>query len=85
MSGRAYKDISTAHKAIAIDVSGGDQTLEAGCRAIWVGGAGNVKVDFVSQGTAITLTGVPAGTLLPIQVSKVYNSGTTATTMTALY
>lgn len=48
-------------------------------RALWVGAAGNVKVT-TYDGTAITLIGVPAGTLLPIAVLKVFSTGTTVST-----
>ncbi len=56
-------------------------------RGVWVGGAGNVVVDMAEFGTNITFTGVPAGTLLPICVSKIYSTanGTTATSLTAIY
>lgn len=53
-------------------------------RAVWVGGAGNVAVRFI-DGTTITLTGVLAGTLLPIRVDKVLSTGTTASTISGLY
>jgi len=54
------------------------------CRAIYVGGAGNV-VAVMYDGTAVTFTGVPAGTLLPIAARRVNSTSTTATAMVALY
>lgn len=51
---------------------------------LYVGGAGSIKVDFRNDGTGVTLAGVLAGTVLPIQVSKVYATGTTATNIVAL-
>lgn len=53
-------------------------------RALYVGGAGNVKVD-MTLGNTVTFVGVVAGTILPIQVSRVYNTDTTATNIVALY
>ena len=53
-------------------------------RMLWVGGAGNVKVDTVG-GSTITFLSVAAGTRLPIQAKKVYATGTTATNIVALY
>lgn len=53
-------------------------------RALWVGGAGNVAV-VTPDGVANTITGVPAGTLLPIQVRRVNSTSTTATSMVAIY
>ena len=52
-------------------------------RGLFVGGAGNVVV-IMADGTTVTITGVTAGTLLPIRVSRVKATGTTATNMVAL-
>jgi hypothetical protein len=53
-------------------------------RAVWVGGAGDLAVTYL-DGTTDTLTAVPAGTLLPIRVTKVMATGTTATAISGLY
>jgi hypothetical protein len=50
---------------------------------IYVGGAGNVKVD-MGDGTTVTFSGVVAGTVLPIQAKRVYATGTSASLMLAL-
>jgi hypothetical protein len=39
----------------------------------------------MADGQVVTFTGVPGGAVMPIQVSKVMVTGTTATTMVALY
>ena len=54
------------------------------CVGLWVGGAGNVAV-VLASGVSVTFTSVPAGTLLPIYVTKVKATGTTATNIVALY
>ncbi|HQS65375.1 hypothetical protein [Acidovorax sp.] len=54
-------------------------------RALWVGSAGDVKVDMVGDGQSVVLSGVQVGTLLPIVVTRVYATGTTATNLVALY
>jgi len=54
------------------------------CRALYVGGAGNL-VAVMYDGTAVTFTGVPAGTLLPIAARRVNSTSTTATSIVALY
>jgi hypothetical protein len=59
--------------------------LPVPARMLWIGGAGNVKVDTVGGSTGITILAVAAGTRLPIQVKKVYATGTTATNIVALY
>lgn len=71
-----------AAEAVAVDVSASDQTVNT--RGLWVGGAGNVKVDMKRGGAGVTFSAVPAGTLLPFRITKIYNSGTTATLMVAL-
>lgn len=54
------------------------------CRAIYVGGAGNV-VAVRHDGTAVTFSSVPAGTVLPIAVRRINSTSTTATSIVALH
>lgn len=67
-----------ARKAFAITPSD-SAVIEGATRGVWVGGAGNLAVLMVNDSSAITFSGVPAGTLLPIQVQKVMSTNTTAT------
>lgn len=53
-------------------------------RALYVGGAGNLKVT-MRDGSTPTFTAVPAGLLLPISVTHVWSTGTTATAIVGLY
>ena len=53
-------------------------------RALYVGGGGDVAVR-MRGGEAAVFAGVPAGTLLPIRVSRVLASGTTATGILGLW
>jgi hypothetical protein len=53
-------------------------------RAIYVGGAGDI-VAVCQDGTAVTFSSVPAGTVLPIKAKRVNSTSTTATNMVALY
>ncbi len=48
---------------------------------IGVTGAGVVEV---SDGSLVTFVAVPAGTLLPVQVRKVMNTGTSASSLVGL-
>lgn len=43
---------------------------------LYVGSTGNVKVT-TAQGSDVTFTAVPAGTILPVRVKKVFATGTT--------
>ncbi len=53
-------------------------------RAIYVGSGGDLKVDMAKSGT-VTFVGVPTGTVLPIRAERVYATGTTATSIVALW
>lgn len=53
-------------------------------KALFVGGAGTLKVDLVG-GTTVTFTGVVAGSYLRLRARRVYATGTTATNIVALY
>lgn len=72
-----------ATEAVAIVASDG-LTIEP-TRAIYVGASGNVNVR-MAQGPNVSCVflGVPAGTILPVSVTEVYATSTTATSMVAL-
>ena len=61
-------------------VTGGSNN---GC-VLYVGGAGNLKVLTVG-GDEVTFTAVPVGTFVPVQVLRVFATGTTATNIVALW
>ena len=77
-------DATVSARRAADVVTSNTVTYESPTRGVYVGVGGNVKVDMVSGGT-VTFVGVAAGTLLPIQVERIYTTGTTATNMVALY
>lgn len=53
-------------------------------RAIYVGSTGDLNVRMLSGQTAI-FVGVPAGALLPIQVTQVLSTSTSASAILGLY
>lgn len=53
-------------------------------RALYVGGDGTV-VAVDANGTAVSFVGVVAGTVLPIRVSRVNSTSTTATNIVAMW
>jgi hypothetical protein len=55
------------------------------CRALWIGGAGDVAVIAEDDTSAVTVSGVAAGTVVPIKCKKVMSTNTTATLIVALY
>lgn len=66
-------------------VTPSDTTL-VNCRALWVGGLGNLAVAASGTSTAVTLTAVAAGTIVPIALDggRVMSTNTTATLIVAL-
>lgn len=88
---RFYKHTPTVGTAYqdAEAVSPDDAAEIIPTRGLYVGGAGNVVVLMKGYGdeapNQVTFTGVAAGSILPIRVSKVLLTGTTATSILALY
>lgn len=73
-----------------ITVSSGDayqlysqNTPSNGC-VLYVGGAGDVDI-ITAAGDEVTLTGVLAGSFIPVQVTRVKDTSTTATGIIALW
>jgi len=62
-------------------VGGGD--INWPC-VLFIGGAGNLRV-LTAGGDDVTFTGVLAGSFLPVQVKRVFATGTTATNIVALW
>ena len=52
--------------------------------SLWIGGAGNLNVDMYN-GQTVLISGITAGTLLPIKVRRVRATTTTATAIVAFY
>lgn len=80
-----------ARRAFAI--TPGSSVLANITKALYVGGAGNVRVLLHGDTTPVTFVGVPAGTTLPIRAKIVYATdtsvspqvSTTATSILGLY
>lgn len=72
-----------AHYAVAVTPNDGADLADTS-RALYIGGAGDVKVDMLGSGT-VTFVGVAAGTVLPLRADRVYATGTTATSIVALW
>ncbi len=81
MGGRST-DVAGAYRAAAVTKS--DATILPATRGLYVGGAGDVSAILAGDTAAVTFSAVAAGTVLPIQVTKVM-AATTATLILALY
>ena len=74
----------TATVCLAVTPSDSTDLTYSTCRAIYVGGDGNISlVD--GNGATIVFTGVTAGSILPVQTARINATGTTATSIIALY
>lgn len=68
----------------AVAVTPSDTVNLTNPSVIYVGITGNVKVT-TAQGSDVTFVGVPSGAVIPVQVIRVWNNGTSATNMVAIY
>lgn len=55
-----------------------------GPRALYIGGTGNITV-LDQDGVSCLISTIPAGSILPIRPTRLMSTGTTATTIVALY
>ena len=79
-----FQDHIIAPARYAVVTTPSDATLLQTTKALYVGGAGNVTVKMAGDGVNILFTAIPAGTVLPIAVTQVRATGTTATAIVAL-
>jgi hypothetical protein len=69
----------------AVSVTPSDSAdLATLCRAIYVGGAGNLNLD-MADGTTIVFIGLSSGQILPVRAKRVRSTSTTATNIIALF
>lgn len=74
---------NASNHAVAVTPSD-SSALANSARALYVGGAGALKVDTAGGETGVVFAAVPAGTTIVLSVTKVYATGTTATSIVAL-
>ena len=72
-----------ARDAAAVTPSDSTQ-ISPVARALYVGGAGNIKL-VTEEGTTVTFQGIVAGSVLPVKTTKVFSTDTTATYIVALF
>jgi hypothetical protein len=78
-----YEDTVVSPASRAVPVTPGASPLATTSRALWVGGAGNLNVT-MRDGTTVLFSGVPAGTMMPLRVTHVLSTSTTATNIVSL-
>lgn len=78
------KTVSPDFEGFAVTPADGSDLPTGQTDAVYVTGAGNVNVQLLGGGTAV-LTGLSAGQILPIAVTRILSTSTTATGIFALY
>lgn len=81
-NGRASAITGPAEHAFPITPDD-DTDLSQSARALYVGGTGAVAITLPS-GAEVVLNGVVAGTILPVRVARVRQTGTTASHIVGL-
>jgi hypothetical protein len=79
---QAVKTFSSAQSASTVSPS--DTNVLPQTRGLYIGGSGNLAV-VMADGSSVTFTGVTAGVIFPVSVTKVMATGTTATNIVAVY
>ena len=74
---------ATAPAGYGVAVTTSDSVVIPMTRALYVGVGGNIAVTDINDN--VTYVNVPSGSILPVQVSKVLATGTTASSIVALY
>ena len=73
-----------AFGAVVVTTNDSTDLTKAPTRALYIGVAGDVKVDMMDGSAGVVFKAAPVG-VLPIRVTRVYATGTTATNIVALY
>lgn len=55
------------------------------CRALYIGGSGNIAILAEDDTSAVTLSNVGAGQIIPVRAKRVNFTNTTATLIVAIY
>lgn len=77
-------DTSPASKAVAVTPHDTDNITGGPCRSLYVGTSGDITAVLADGGSAVLFANVPVG-ILPIQVTRVNDTGTDADDIVALF
>lgn len=78
------KSDNTVSALGAAEVTLNDSEVIATTRALYIGSGGNLKIT-LANGNFVTFKNLPAGTILPVQATKVWLTSATAADVIALY
>ncbi len=83
LQARRAAAVTPSDTATIPSISAADGTGNNGC-VLYVGVAGDVKVT-TAGGDDVTFTGILAGSFIPVQVVKIFDTLTSATNIVALW
>jgi len=83
LQGRSAASVTPSDTANIPSVSSEDGSGNNGC-VLYVGGGGNLKVLTVG-GDEVTFVNIQDGSFVPIQVLRVFSTGTTSTNIIAIW
>lgn len=75
---------TTGPAAFAKVITPADSDLDDVTRSIYIGGTGNLAVTMLGGGIVL-FSAIPAGTVLPIRVSQIRSTLTTATLIVGMF
>lgn len=78
------ENLSSPCDNAAIITPNNDTDLIYVTRAVWVGGAGTINVT-LAGGQTVLFSGIVAGTLLPLRITRVLSSSTSATDLVGIW
>jgi len=84
-SPKSKDSIASLGVADSLAVVTPSDSTQVSCRALWIGTGGNVAIKTSASASAVTITSVADGTLLPIAAYIVMSTNTTASNIVALY
>lgn len=85
MANLTNKMLTTGYSHAAAVTKSDVTVFSPPARGIHVGGTGAISVDMVGGETAVLFSGIPAGTFLPLAVTKIYSANTTASLMVIVW
>jgi len=74
----------TSPAVSAFSITPSDSTTFEATRGIFIGSAGNIKVLFSKDSTAVVLSGLAEGAFYPFSVVRVYSTDTTASNIVGI-
>lgn len=76
---------SPAVSAAAVTPTDNTTLTNGPCRAIYIGGPGDLAIIPYNDTVAVTFVGCYTGMVLPVMATSIQSTGTTATSIVALY